>query len=219
MEKIQKLDFLIAFYIFCIVVTELMGGKTIPVANIFGHQFNGSVSLFLLLFVYSINDIITEVYGKERTRSVVRSGLMMVFFLFIFTMLATWLPPSSRFIANEAAYDTIFKISSRLSAASLLAFGFAEFMDIFIYSKIRERFGKSKLWLRNNLSNFMAQLVDTVVFMTFAFYAFDHTFASNFNYLISLILPYWLLKCSVSVIETPFVYLGVKWLSNPAKNR
>lgn len=48
--------------------------------------------------------------------------------------------------------------------------------------------------------------------MILAFYAFDKPFISNVNFLASLILPYWLLKCLMSVIETPFVYLGVNWL-------
>jgi uncharacterized PurR-regulated membrane protein YhhQ (DUF165 family) len=48
--------------------------------------------------------------------------------------------------------------------------------------------------------------------MTLAFYAFDRSLGSNFAFLTSLILPYWLLKCFMSVLETPFVYVGVKWL-------
>jgi uncharacterized PurR-regulated membrane protein YhhQ (DUF165 family) len=53
--------------------------------------------------------------------------------------------------------------------------------------------------------------------MTLAFYALDKTPADNWTFLISLIIPYWLLKCSMSVIETPFVYLGVRWLKEESK--
>jgi len=48
--------------------------------------------------------------------------------------------------------------------------------------------------------------------MFLAFYAFNKPLADNVPFLIGLILPYWLLKCLMSIIETPFVYLGVKWL-------
>ena len=81
-----------------------------------------------------------------------------------------------------------------------------------------EKLGKSKLWLRNNASNFIAQLIDTVVFMTLAFYALDKGFDDNASFLISLIIPYWLLKCSMSIIETPLVYLGVRWLKSEKKS-
>mgnify|MGYP003341448020 FL=1 len=113
---------------------------------------------------------------------------------------------------SEAAYDTIFFISARISAASLVAFIVAEFADVAIFSKIREKLGKKALWLRTNLSNFLAMFLDTVLFMSLAFYDFQTPFGENFSFLIGLILPYWGLKCLASVIETPFAYWGVRWL-------
>lgn len=212
MFKVEKLDLLIAIYIFCICAAELMGAKTFPLANIFGFQLNASVAIFLIPFLFTINDVITEVYGKERARSVIRSGLVMVFFILIASLVFTSLPPSGRFASSEAAYDDIFGKSARIAAASLIAFALAEFLDVFLFVKIREKLGKSKLWLRTNVSNFGAQLIDTVVFMSLAFYVFDQSFVANYSFLLGLIIPYWLLKCFMSVIETPFVYLGVRWL-------
>lgn len=212
MFKIEKFDFLVSLYIFCIVASELMGAKTFPLAKIFGYQLNASVAIFLLPLIFTINDVITEVYGKERTRSVIRSGLVIILFILLFSLFATNLSPSSRFLNSEIAYDAVFSLSARISAASLIAFTLAEFLDVLIFVKVRQSLGKRGLWLRNNLSNFGSQFVDTSVFMILAFYAFDKPFAINFSFLISLILPYWLLKCSMSVIETPFVYLGVRWL-------
>ena len=210
--KIQKLDFLIALYIFCILVSELMGGKTFFITSIGNFKLNASTAIFLFPIVFSINDIVTEVYGAERARSIIRSGLLMVFFMFLFTILATILPPSTRSAPTEKAYDQIFSTTTRIAAASLVAFAIADFLDVAIFVKLRKKMKNSGLWLRNNFSNFVSQLCDTVIFMTLAFYAFDKTGADNFSFLISLILPYWLLKCSMSIIETPFVYLGVKWL-------
>ena len=212
MFKIQKFDLLVSVYIFCIAVSELMGGKTFPLINIFGYQLNASVAIFVLPLIFTINDVITEVYGKERTRSVIRSGLFIIFLIFLFSLMATALPSSTRFIPSEKAYDTIFGLSARIAAASLTAFTLAEFLDVFIFAKIREVLGKKALWLRNNVSNFVSQFVDTTVFMVLAFYAFDRGIGDNLVFLISLIIPYWLLKCFMSVIETPLVYLGVSWL-------
>ena len=212
MFKIEKLDLLISIYIFCIAVAELMGAKTFPLAKIFGYQLNASVAIFVLPLIFTINDVITEVFGKERTRSVIRSGLFVIFLILLFSVIATNLPPSLRFEKTEKPYDIIFGLSARIAAASLTAFALAEFLDVFIFAKIRQKLGKKALWFRNNESNFVSQLVDTTVFMFLAFYAFDKSFDSNIGFLISLILPYWLLKCFMSIIETPFVYLGVKWL-------
>lgn len=212
MFKIQKFDFLVSVYIFCICVAELMGAKTFPLIKILGYQLNASVAIFVFPLIFTINDVITEVYGKERTRSLIRSGLFIIFLIFAFSILATNLPPSLRFQKTESAYDIIFGLSARIAAASLTAFALAEFMDVFVFVKIREKLGKKALWFRNNASNFVSQFVDTSVFMFLAFYSFDKAFNDNFPFLISLIIPYWLLKCSMSIIETPLVYLGVNWL-------
>lgn len=203
---------MLALYIFCICASEMLGAKTFPIATIFGFKLAASVAIFLIPLLFTINDIITEVYGKERTRSVIRSGLLVILLIFLFTILSTSLPPSHRFLGSETAYDQIFMKSARLSAASLIAFTFAEFLDVYVFSKIREKLGKKRLWLRTNGSNFVAQFVDTLIFMTLAFYALSLPFGDNFTFLLGLIIPYWLLKCFMSVIETPFVYLGVKWL-------
>lgn len=212
MFKIQKFDLLVSIYIFCIMVSELMGAKTFPLLTIGTFKLNASVAIFVLPLIFTINDIITEVYGKERTRSVIRSGLFIIFLILLFSLLATNLPPSARFQISEKAYDTIFRLSARIAAASLTAFALAEFMDVLVFVKIRKLLGKKALWLRNNVSNFVSQFIDTSVFMFLAFYAFDKSFDNNFIFLIGLILPYWLLKCSMSIIETPLVYLGVNWL-------
>lgn len=214
MFKIEKMDLLVSIYIFCIAVAELMGAKTFPLVKIFGYQLNASVAIFVIPLIFTINDVITEVFGKERTRSVIRSGLFVIFLILLFSLLATNLPPSLRFQNSESSYDKIFGLSVRIAAASLTAFALAEFLDVYVFVRIRQALGKSKLWLRNNLSNFISQFIDTTVFMTLAFYALDKSFEGNIGFLISLILPYWLLKCFMSVIETPFVYLGVKWLKN-----
>ena len=155
--KIEKFDLLVSIYIFCIVASELMGGKTFPLAKIFGYQLNANVAIFLFPFIYTINDIVIEVLGKERARSIIRSGLIVVALLFLYTILATALPPSGRFIKTEGAYDTVFRLSTRIAAASLIAFAIAEFTDVLIFVKIRQRLGKKALWFRNNVSNFIAQ--------------------------------------------------------------
>ncbi|QQG41067.1 MAG: queuosine precursor transporter [Candidatus Levyibacteriota bacterium] len=217
MFKIQKLDLLISIYIFCIAVSELMGGKTFHILNIGSYPLNASVALFVVPVIFSINDIITEVFGAERMRSIIRSGLAVIVLILLFSLLAVSLPPSLRFMTKETTYDIIFGLTARISAASLTAFAIADFLDVLLFVKIRESLGEKALWFRNNTSNFISQLVDSTVFIFLAFYAFDKGFGDNIGFLVSLIIPYWLLKSFMSVIETPFVYLGVNWLKTDKK--
>ena len=212
MKNIQKMDLLFAVYVFCIAATELMGIKTFPIFQFSWLHLNASVAIFLFPIIFTINDIVIEVHGKARARSLMRSGLVVVCLTFLFAALATALPPSARYSGSEAAFDHIFHYTLRIAAASLAAFTIAQITDILIFVKIRHRLGKKALWFRNNVSNFIGQLLDTFVFISLAFYSFNQPFTNNASFLIGLIIPYWLLKCFMSVIETPFVYLGVKWL-------
>jgi uncharacterized integral membrane protein (TIGR00697 family) len=209
---IRRYDLVVGLYIFGVMVAELMGAKTFPLFTI-GHQhFNASVAIFVLPLLYSLTDVVVEVHGKARARSLVYTGIAMIALLIAYATLATSLPPTMRYAGSEAAYDQIFHASIRISAASLTAFALAELFDIAVFSKLRQRMHKKALWLRTNLSNFLSFFIDSAVFLTLAFYAFGKPLGDNVSFLISLLLPYWFLKCLMSVAATPLVYAGVRWL-------
>jgi|SRR3989344_1568675 len=212
MFKIQKLDLLISLYIFCIASAELMGAKTFPLFNIGDFKVHASVAIFVFPLTFLINDIVTEVFGREKARSIIRSGLIVIALILLFSLVSTSLPPSQRFLSSEASYDNVFHKSARFAAASLLAFLISELLDVQIFTKIRDRFGKKALWFRANASNILSQLVDATIFMTLAFYALSSSMTENASFILSLLIPYFLIRVAISVLETPLVYLGVSWL-------
>jgi uncharacterized integral membrane protein (TIGR00697 family) len=208
----RRLDAVIALYIFLTITAELLGAKTFPILHAGAFALNASVAIFALPFIFSLNDVVLEVYSKKRARNLALLGMGTVVLLILYTALATSLPPSARFTPTESAYDTIFQFSIRISLASIAAFACSQLLDIAIFAKLRERMQNRALWLRNNLSNFLGFFVDYAVFLTLAFYAFDKGAGDNIGFIMSLLIPYWLLKCAVSVLGTPLVYAGVKWL-------
>lgn len=212
MINIRKFDLVMALYIFGVMSAELMGGKTFPLTSFSWLHLNASVAIFVLPMLFTLTDVVVEVHGKARARSMVWSGLIVVTLLLLFSLLATHLPPSHRFSPTEPAYDKVFGLTARISAASLTAFAISELLDVAIFAKLREKLHKKALWLRNNLSNFVSMFVDSLVFIFLAFYSFQYGFGNNLGFLFGLIIPYWLIKCSLSVLETPLVYFGVSWL-------
>lgn len=220
---IRKFDLIVALYIFGVITAELMGAKTFPLVQTSWLHLNATVAIFMMPLLFTLTDIVVEVHGRARARSMVFSGLTVVALLIFYAWIATSLPPSARYAPTESAYDTIFKASIQISIASIMAFAVAELMDVAIFSKLRERMNGKALWLRNNVSNFAAQLIDSTVFIVIAFYAFNQSVTSNLSFMIGLIIPYWLLRCLLSVLQTPLAYLGVWWLrddidtSNPKK--
>lgn len=212
MVNIRKMDLVVALFIFGVITAEILGTKTFTLVSISWLNLNASAAIFVLPLIFTLTDVVVEVYGKARARSMVWSGLIVVALLFLFSLLATHLPPSNRFSGTEPAYDKIFSATARISAASLIAFAVSELLDVAVFAKLREKLHKKALWLRNNLSNFISMFVDSLLFIFLAFYSFQEGFSANLGFLFGLIIPYWLIKCALSVAETPLVYLGVWWL-------
>jgi queuosine precursor transporter len=215
--KIRKLELLIGLYMFCVLISNIMGAKTFPLFTIGTYTLNATVAIFVLPLVYMINDVITEVHGRRRARSVIMISLILTVLTTLFALLATALPPSTRFAPSEAAYEQVFGVSIRFAIASLLAFATAEFLDVKVFTALRDKYGAKALWLRTNVSNFISEFVDTIVFMLFAFWAVNESFGANFEFILSLTIPYWLLKCFMSIVETPLAYWGVRWLRREPK--
>lgn len=210
--KFNKMEFLVALYITCLALAEIMSMKTIPLFKIFNYQLNVSVGIFVFPILFAINDVIAEVKGRARAQQLVYTGLIMVAFIMIYSIFVTWLPESNRF-SDGQAYNAIFAKAARISLASLLAFLISGLLDVALFHKIKVKTQGKMLWLRSNLSNFISQLLDTFIFTSVAFYSFQDGLATNFNFIMSIVIPYWLLKCFMSVVETPLTYWGVKWLA------
>jgi len=209
----QKLMILVGIYIFCILLSEILGIKTVPLGDhisfgfgpIFIKELKVSVAILLLPLIFSINDVIIEVYGKKMAKTVYRIGLGCIVGLIGFSMPSTWLPASQIFSGSEAAYDQIFHQTTRIAIASIIAFALSDLLDIVIFARLRNKIGN--LGLRSNISNILSQFIDTTTFVYLAF--FTATFGHAMIW--GIILPYWIFKCCMSVITTPFVYLGVRW--------
>jgi len=72
-------------------------------------------------------------------RQIIKVSLIIIVLIILASFLFTSLPPSARFSGTESAYDTIFQLSIRMSIASLIAFALAEFLDVYVFSKLRQK--------------------------------------------------------------------------------
>ena len=210
--KLYRFDVIVALYIFGIVTAQLMGAKVVPFGDLFGLPLSISVAVFLMPLLFTVTDVVVEVHGKARARSLVWTGLIVVTLLAVYTFFVTSLPAAGRFVSSNEAYNSIFGTSLRFAVASIAAFLAAEVIDVFIYSKMRERMKHKGMWLRNNVSNFAGQFIDSAVFVVIAFYAFDMSPDANVAFLAGIVLPYWAVRCLISVLGTPLAYAGVSFL-------
>ena len=92
--------------------------------------------------------------------------------------------------------------------ASLTAFIISELSDIEIFARLKTWTKSKMLWLRATGSTIISQFVDTMIFMFLAFYAITPKY--DVMFILSIAIPYWLLKSAISLFGTPLVYAGGK---------
>jgi len=152
---------------------------------------------------YPIMDVITEAYGKKAARKTVIAGFITQLFAVFFIWLAIKLP-AAPFYEHQEAFDTIFSASFRVTIASLVAYIISLNLDVTIFDKLRKRHGEKKLWVRNNVSTMISQLVDTSIFIVIAFYGI-----MPLSVLIGMIFSQYIFKFIIAILDTPIVYLLV----------
>ncbi|MBT3984910.1 queuosine precursor transporter [archaeon] len=204
MNKRVKIDILLAVFIAALVLANILGTK---ITTLFGIRV--SVGIFFVPFMFLVTDIVSEVYGKKKARQFVMIAVFVLVVLFAATYLAIHLPANETW-GNQEAFESIFGSSLRMIIASVIAFILSQLHDVWTFHALKKATKGKLLWLRNNISTMISQLIDTTVFMFIAFYHISPKFTTSF--IISLIIPYYLFKIGFSILDTPLVYLGVRWL-------
>ncbi len=210
--------YLSALFVGSIVAANLMGTKVIPFFTIAGFEFTGSVGIFLFPLSFLVTDIMAEIWGGKAIRALIGATIAVLFVVLAVTAIATVLPPAARFAETNDSYNTIFRSSLRITLASIVAFGISQSHDVWAFEWWKRLTRGRFLWLRNNLSTIVSQLIDTVVFMLIAFWGMGDRFTLAFV-LGSMVPPYWALKVLMALVDTPFVYLGVRILRGPSRPR
>jgi len=199
-----KFILLTSIFVAGLLGANMLGSK---VTVLFGIAI--SVGIFAYPLTFMVTDAIAEVYGKKQAKYVVWSALIAQVLVLILAWISIKLPAADRYHLN-AEYVQVFSNSLRMMVASLIAFTVSQTHDIWAFEFWKKKTGGKYLWLRNNLSTFVSQAIDTLLFMFIAFYGINDKFTIEF--ILQLSLTYWLFKITFAALDTPFVYLLVKWL-------
>ncbi|KAF5043508.1 putative vitamin uptake transporter [anaerobic digester metagenome] len=151
-------------------------------------------------------DILSEFYGKKESAKAVAIGFFSLLTMTILMQVALFFEPAVSDIGH-ASLAHIFGLMPRIAFGSLTAYVISNMHDIWAFDFWkRKKPGRNTLWLRNNLSTFASQLIDTLVFTMIAFWNVYPT-----NVLAQIMLSTYLLKWVVAVFDTPFIYLARHW--------
>jgi queuosine precursor transporter len=201
----SKVQFSLSVYIAAIIVVNLAGAKTVTIMD-----FTFSTALIVFPLIGIIQDSITEVFGRQKSRQFLYYALICSFLAAMFLSWSTMLPPSNRYLADNAAYTMIFGQSIRILLGSLTAFFVSDMVDIWVFEKMKNLTKGRFLLLRANVSNFISQSIDTFLFTFLAFYGVSQKYTLEF--VIQISLSYLGLKLLWSFVNSPFINLMVCWL-------
>lgn len=182
--------------IFCLglLTSNLFGGKLI---NIMGFTIAGAVLTYPLTFLTT--DIVGEVWGKEEANQCVKVGVIIQIGFIILGYLTCKIPTLPQCEKLNSALHLVLNQGVRMTVASMGAFLCSQFLDIYIFHNLKDKYNGKHKWLRNNVSTMTSQLIDTIIFTTIAFYGVID------NLVLTIIVQY-IVKLILAALDTPFFY-------------
>ena len=169
--------------------------------NVAGFVMYATLGNIMYGTLFLVTDALGEKYGKKDAKKAVMIGFFSLLATIIIMQFAILFEPSSEDIA-QSSLETLFGIMPQIAGASLIAYLVSQFLDVYLFSRIKSKLPDDKwLWVRNNGSTLISQLFDTVVFVPLAFSGWV-----PWDIILEIGITTYLIKVVVAALDTPFVY-------------
>ncbi len=191
---------LAALFIASLVCCNLIANKFVHVDLGF-KTFILSAGVLPYPITFLITDILSEIYGQRKTNLVVISGFFASMLIIFFLYLGASFAAIEGSPLNDAMYNAAFGNTWKIIGASMVAYLCAQLVDVRLFH-FWKRLTKGKmLWLRNNASTIVSQLVDTTLVVSIIFVGIKPNAE-----IAAMVLDGWLFKALVALFDTPFLY-------------
>jgi len=200
-KQYKYLGLITALYITVLIVSNTTAGKFVQLGSLI---FSAPILFFPVTYI--IADILTEVYGYAKARSVLWMVIISSLIMAVLYAVVVYLPPAAGFDAN-AAFTRVLGQVPRIVFASLVAVFVGGILNDYILAKMKVWTKGKHLWARTIGSTIVGEGADTLLFFLIGFYGVIPT-----GILISAMVTGWLLKVAIEVIMTPVTYKVVKKL-------
>jgi uncharacterized integral membrane protein (TIGR00697 family) len=181
-RKFKKYGFaaLTAFYTIYLGASQIMAARVIKFDLGF-YSFFAPAAVFIYPFIAQAIDMINEVYGRKMTHLAIAIAFITQVLLVTFIAMTNSLSPAP-FFPFEEAWQNIFGLGIRITAASWISFLICQNLDAFVFAKIKQTFLKQEnsfkysswlnpfVWLRSTVSDALDLTLDSIIFVTLAFY-------------------------------------------------
>ncbi|MCH2172016.1 queuosine precursor transporter [Myxococcota bacterium] len=191
--------------------------------------FSVAVGVLPYPVTFLCTDLISEIYGRARASAVVWMGLVLNCWVLIILWVGGELPgfetidPMTGTPAGDAAnrQPVFFEVRAfafGATLASMIAYLAAQFTDVWMFHFWKNLTGGKHLWLRNNGSTVISQLVDStaVILITFSIGGLAGVLNDDTpltQQLVVLILTGYAFKFFFALLDTVPFYFMTAWLS------
>lgn len=163
-------------------------------------------------FTFLATDLISELFGRKKAQMVVWIGFSMNIFMLLLMTVNHLLPDSNGISGGLSLFEGVYEFMVGNTIASMIAYLTAQTIDVRMFHFWKRLTSGRHLWLRNNGSTMVSQLVDSTAILSILYFAGNlGPEIDGFAPLAILILNSYLFKFFFAAFDTPFFYAGV-WL-------
>ncbi len=166
------------------------------------YSFEQSVGLLPYPVTFLVTDIISEIYGLKKANKVVTAGLVASVFMLIVVSAADYVTATSWSPVNNEVFSQVFGLSAAAVFSSMMAYLFAQYIDVRLFHFWKKLTKGKHLWLRNNASTICSQFIDTFSVL-FLLCTFDVIGWDRFSI---LLINGFLFKVFFAAFDTPIFY-------------
>lgn len=183
-----------------------------------GLAFNLTCGVLLWPLEFVITDIVNEYYGPKAVRRISLTTIALISYAFVMYFLAIGIPPANFWIGSNMAngiadmqksFSIIYGQGMRIIIGSLVAFFVSQFVDVYVFHKIKKRTGEKYIWLRATGSTLVSQLVDSYIVL---FIAFSGVF--TWQLILGIGIMNYIYKATMAFLLTPVIVWVEKKIEN-----
>jgi queuosine precursor transporter len=211
MKQYRFFDLIMAVFVTVLVISNIASSAKIVDwgFSLFGVRMAFDAGTILFPVSYIFGDILTEVYGYQRSRRVIWAGFACLALSAVIFWIVTLMPGEATWqgYAGDNAYNAILggMSSGGIVLASLAGYWTGEFTNSFILAKMKVLTNGRWLWTRTLGRTVFGELVDTIMFVVVAS-AFG---VFPWSLFLTLTVTNYLFKCGVEALLTPVTYVVV----------
>jgi len=157
---------LAVFYGGMVTIAGVLGNKQVALGPL---AVEAGIFAFLLLVVTS--SAVAELHGRTVAQRMVLFGFVPMIVSILLSIAVLRIPASPQMDPGRlSAFETIVGGTPRIWIGGITAYGVSTFLNVTIFSRLKAMEGARLMWLRAAIASILSQIVDTLIFITVAFY-------------------------------------------------